>query len=368
MSMRPPSAKAGRIPWCHLEVLHDYLDGAGHPECDLLPTPETRTALAKLGITVRQAGCRFTLYLETARRNKGWAGVLAASELCFLLTVRRPEFHAYTDLPMEPGKMLYLSTGAARGRRAGGRLTVNARLSVDDLLPLTGGRFLYQPSRRIPPGTLLSILDRRGLRIAAVIAPEPRAIPIDVTLFGPGYYDVRRGKQSICRFLAEASLARTSALAFVSVLGRDVMGRRPGPDPAKAEDAPLYKVTFPARASIWRYDIFTNGQAADGLSIQESPTHAGGADAGQTPPSRGRRKRAPVRFRKVTGIPGRSSEVSVSFESSASRPIPMRARPERRLQLMRAGQAIIDALPTPALGLSPGADGRRLYSRMIVHL
>jgi hypothetical protein len=119
-------------------------------------------------------------------------------------------------------------------------------------------------------------------------------------------------------------------------------------------------VTFPARSSVWRYDIFAGGQPAGKYSIGEHPAADGASASG------GERPAEPLSFAEV--FTGRSDELSVAFESDPARLIPMRVRPAHQFQLVRDGRVIVEALPTPALSLNRSARGDALCSRMFVHL
>jgi len=342
-------------PWCHIDVLHEYFDGAGQPGCEVTPTPTTRKVLERFGMIVGAAGHRFTIYTDSQRPDNGFSETIASKELIFRLSVRGDAFQLYTDLPRRPGHVLLLSTGAVGVVAGGGPLTTGSQVSEDDLLALTTESFDYQTKPPLAGGTKLQVIDRSGNQFATVTATRSPGLPIDVGGFGPGSYTLVRGKRQIYAFMAEPSLIGAPSIGVVSIFGRDVLESvsRGTKKPTKLGNkaaAPVYTVTYPARSSVWRYDIFAKGQTAGNYSVSESPGH----DA--------------MSFTPVEGVRTPAGGLSMSFESDATRPIPMRARPAHQFQLLDDRRVILDALPTPALGLNRGSDGRQLCSRMFIHL
>jgi hypothetical protein len=355
-------------------VGHDYFGGL-QPGCNLVPTRETRKALTAFGLIVGFANGRFTIYLDSNRLGHGSAEALAGIELLFRVTVSGQDFPVYTDLPMQPGAILYFSTNAAKGAAGGGPLTVNPQVSAADLLPLTTGSFLYQPAAPIAAGTKLQALDRGGAVVATMVAPKSGAIPIDVTPFGPGSYTLAsaQAKQPLYAFLAAPALIGAASAGVISIFGGDVMGMAvPGPKtakpaaPAAPAAPPLFQVTYAARSSAWRYDIFIKGPSAGAYSIKQHPETPSSAPGGPARPRRARGGPRRVTFKKVEAMPSPSCETSVAFESTTS--WPMRARPAYRFQLFRGDRVIVETLPTPALSLNRSADGQGLCSRMFVHV
>ena len=330
-------------------------DGAGQPGCEMIPTLATRKVLERLGMIVGSAGHRFTVYTDSQRPDYGFGETIASKELIFRLSVRGDAFQLYTDLPRRQGHVLFLSTGAAGNAAGGGPLTAGPHVSEDDLLALTTEHLDWQPKLPIAGGTKLQLIDRSGAQLVTVTATRSPGLRIDVSGFGPGSYALAHGKKQIYAFMAEASLIGAPSIGVVSIFGRDVLelASRGKKKPAKLGDkaaAPVYTVTYPARSSVWRYDIFAKGQTAGDYSISESPGHEA------------------MSFTPVGGVRTPAGGLSMAFESDAKQPIPMRARPAHQFQLLDGRRVVFDALPTPAPGLNRGSDGRQLCSRMFVHL
>lgn len=348
---------AGYIPWCRIEVRHDYFSGEACPGTELIPTPSTAKAMARLGLVARWVGTQFTLYLPSPGRGARWMEILLAQEFTFRLVSRSEGFQYYTALPMEEGKILYLTTRSG-GKPAGGKLTEKQDVSAADLLPLTSGAFIFEPAMLLARGGTLEVCDRRGVTVTSAKVPASRKCAIDATPFGPGRYTIESAGKTISSFVAETGLSGAPAVALVSIFGADVpTGGKP----------PVYTVTWPARSTVWRYDLIPDAPSTDTFKITEASAGARSGGAGAA----GRSKRggpALVTFKQLKHVTDAPTQDSISFESDPARPIPMRARPSQQFQLLRGGRVLIEALPTPALSFNRGADGAGLCSRMFVHL
>ncbi len=172
---------ASYSPLCHLDVLHEYLDGEGYPSFSLVPSSKSQKYFATSGIIFRQQGFRVTMYDSLARSEKRSKELLFPKELTFAVLASDPAFLQYTDLRVVSGKVTCFSTTTRDKQGAGGPLARKLVVPIDEWHLSGGGHMAALVS--IQGRLLASIANGRGTRLSTIAPVYTATFPARSTFW-----------------------------------------------------------------------------------------------------------------------------------------------------------------------------------------
>lgn len=349
-------------PVFRMEVFHQYLAGGAYSDFAVSPIGETKKMLDRFGLIGAQAGNQFSLYADGSRMRAfaqpDGQTAFAALDLIFVAKFRDTNFARYTDLPWSEGSLLLFTNRSPTPGRHRRRLTAGPFVSAGDLYPVHPGGFQFQTPKSAAASTPRWVLDSGGKKIIRLPDPVNGQVTVDLGPLAKGCHSIEQGTRKIYRFFSSEGIFLFPPHALIVISGAQMLrcitiAADPGSAAGGGPSSPpvVHTLTFPSRATVWRYDIFNHGAA--------NPKEFSVATGLNGPP---------VSFARVPGIAGAGGEISIAFESVSSRPIPLQARPPQRFQLLRQKRVVLDPLPTPGLTLGRSAKGRALRSEMFVYL
>lgn len=340
-------------PLFRVQVGHAYFESEPFREFILRPTPGTRSALRRAALVWIRDEDGYALHRDPAvwASGRGRPGETAIpGTIAFAFDTSWDAFGWATPQPtLRAGEVpLYSANLDAQGP--------SVALAVGPVVtPIRPLIFTVPPESYAVDAAAsgAAVSDGSGRALPVPVVARAGAWRVDLSGWGPGCYQWNRGEAEPTPLLVEPDLAFDRPTAVLALRGfRDLCLAR---DLSEGEDR-LLRLSFPTRPTVWRYHVFPGELGAGEYSIRSA--HAGEDQESELGPV----------FGQVPGIPGPRGEVSLSFESEAARPIPMRHRPRDRFQLLRDGAVVMNPLPVPGPTLAWSRFEGTGCSEMIVHL
>lgn len=340
-------------PLLRVRVEHAYFESEPFTEFVLRPTPGTRAALGRAALVWIREEDGYALYRDpavwgSAAGRPGESAVPGMIALAF--DTFWDAFGWVTPLPsVRSGEVrLYSASLDPRGPTA-------ALASGPVATPIRPLIFTVPPEAYAADAAAAgaAVSDGSGRALPVPVVPQGGAWRVDLSGWGPGCYQWNRGEAEPAPLLVEPDLMFDRPIAVLALRGFRELCLAPDSD---AGGERILRLSFPTRPTVWRYHVFPGELGGGEYSIRS-------ARASEEPES----AMAPV-FGQVPGIPGPRGEVSLSFESEAAQPIPMRHRPRDRFQLLRNGTVVMNPLPVPGPTLALSRVEGTVCSEMIVYL
>lgn len=358
MSDSPVPASEGFIPFCHVEFFHEYLSGGAFSELAFVPTPSTATAIKRLGLLQRQVGNRLTLLFHSA--NPPSPAQAQDSSLIFGLEFPNSSFGTFSDLPLKDGFTLLLTPQVKPSSSSS--LTVNEIISEADFAQITSLQISLpdEAASSRNSASAFTLQTASGETVVPSKSSGGTHSMADVTAYGSGVYRLYKGEGCVGTFLAEPAFSMKRPAAALCLHGSQ-FSFEVG---AARTSAPTFSVTIPTRKTVWRFDVFP--QSTDRTATFSVSAHLDDSSNG-TSSDKPALQQAPSFHPLKEGLSGPKDQKSLAFESDLAHPIPMRARPEHRFQLLRNGEVYVQNLGTPAANFCRASDGKTLCSQMIIY-
>lgn len=244
-----------------LRLSHEYWDGP-FDSYSLVPLPSTALACRNRKMVVRPQSGGFVVSVprKTLERIITPAGQRAMLETTFCWEVRptADEFVAVTE-PAFAGasRVLVLTTGADRG---GSRLSAQLNVTTDDLWVRRPLRFESTPIT--PPDEVKPVaLHRAGeVQPALWVWSIGGRIPVDVSLFGSGAFQLFQDRRELDRWFADERMPAAVSAHPLWVMPGALMlhAMRTAYGAPEHASVPMCWAQFGTREIAWRYHIFTD--------------------------------------------------------------------------------------------------------------
>jgi hypothetical protein len=339
------------MPLYSIEVLHQYLSGGPYGTFAVTPLGDTQKIMQHYGWAAAQMENKFTLYAAPTRAatilKPGPAVPLNAPDLCFAMEFRDPDFATYTDLPVRAGCVLSFSD-----------ISNQHHVSATDLVMVQTGCFQCPVAENAARGELW-LENLSGGKVMSLPSSEHDHVKVDTAALPIGLYHVVRAGRRIESFIKLVSALRVQPCATICISVQQLLNalqhHSDQSNPSTREsvcDIPHALLSFPARSTFWRYDLFNHsGSAARDYAIVPA---ASSSTSDQ------------IAFKQVPGVALPNGENSLAFESTSA--IPLAAHPRDRFMLLRHNKTLIAELPTPGLELTRNSEGVSLCSRQCIYL
>lgn len=353
-------------PMLQVDLSHEYVGGP-FAQFATTPLPSTAAAGRNLGLRLLQTGASLVLYV---RCNPGSATAVRAlhralvnTTWCWEIAPLAPQFAAVTDLEFAGTRQRVVLTTTST---TGGRLTVRTTASAKDLWDWQPLGFDFLPKTPLAKGAWLDLTDAQSVVLARIEVSDPQIVPIDLSAFGSGLYQLVHGKKILARWFADergavnASTAPTSMLVLNGAVLAAAFTKATEGSVLLAP--PVYTARYPARDVTWRYHVFN---ATDASSLQiaaldetgEAPLEGGTSGDGLGAST------AAEPFFPVTAP---EYPNAASFESAVAYKLVQ--RPPQRFALLSGGTTVFAPLPVATPTFASRGQSAGFCSDIFVYL
>ena len=246
-----------------VEVLTEHEFGVSDP-CyfTIYPTPDTEKALKRNRLLFRQLSNSFVLlYDSLSDSEEALVPVTGKEKFRFVLKLNLPEFHSFTDIPMDSSKIFCFSNKTSA--KDGSELPLHADspsekfVSAKDLFELT-----YQILRideEAVSTTKYTLVDQGGNTIF-----EKTLNPVESRIFyehdfsqrSAGLYELRKDDVKVKSFYADNFLAKNKAFAVLEIhTGESIPADYVIVEDDGTVKPKKYQLKFKCRSTTWRYFV-----------------------------------------------------------------------------------------------------------------